>query len=297
MRTRFFEKGQAHREDRLGVPIIAYPLLVGLFLHTASIGFALGARDPAFTTQLYTGNIEQYFEDPRVQQWVSTAIYGNQEDFEAALVSGFDVNARGNRGATPLFFAVKHDSHAGVSRLLVAGADPNITLDNGISILGVAIGAPTVDIARLLLQAGANPNQTSGAAIAVFRTVSGSFEESAIPGDPLIFKLAGWIGRSAGRGAFLHEFIRHGAELNVVDQNGFTPMMVAMHSGNFDYAKQLFEAGACVPMQTRDGEDISTFVERILDDFPDSKMIRSARKVEQSIKSGSFVECPSNLYK
>src|SRR5690606_41222909 len=40
--------------------------------------------------------------------------------------------------------------------------------------------------------------------------------------------------------------VRHGADLNLADPGGVSPLVIALINGNFDIAKRLIEAGADV---------------------------------------------------
>ncbi|MGC3999998.1 MAG: ankyrin repeat domain-containing protein [Anaeromyxobacter sp.] len=78
------------------------------------------------------------------------------------LAQGVPVDARGNNGKTPLYFAVRANSRAGVAVLLEAGASPNVRIESPVWVGGVplvfsaALAGP--EMLELLLQNGANPN-------------------------------------------------------------------------------------------------------------------------------------------
>ncbi len=88
----------------------------------------------------------------------SAAYYGDLEMVQILLDCRADVNARAERGSTPLGFAlsVPHLSDARVVRLLLGhGADPNIQALHGLTSLHHASEKGWIEVARLLIEHGA----------------------------------------------------------------------------------------------------------------------------------------------
>ena len=57
--------------------------------------------------------------------------WGDEKAARALIVAGADVNARGDKGATPLFNAVMGESMAVLTLLLASGADAAVVNDWG----------------------------------------------------------------------------------------------------------------------------------------------------------------------
>ena len=84
---------------------------------------------------------------------------GDVAAITAALEAGADINAE-DRGATPLYFAVRR-GHLAVARLLLErGAEINVGSNYWGDVLTIATGKQRVDLMTLLLAHGANPNST-----------------------------------------------------------------------------------------------------------------------------------------
>ncbi len=103
--------------------------------------------------------MSRYFPDPKVAAFVSDVRNGSARRVKQALADGIDVNAPGNEGFRPVFFAVYPHQDATVLRLLLAaGANPNVRLSNGATPLHMAAQLPTAEHLAALLDAGADPN-------------------------------------------------------------------------------------------------------------------------------------------
>ncbi|KNC49630.1 ankyrin [Thecamonas trahens ATCC 50062] len=81
---------------------------------------------------------------------------------ELLLTNGADVNAKNDRGATPLFLACLEADAAAVQVLLAADADPNIGTARDYYPLFCAAEYEAVPIVGQLIAAGANVNQPNG---------------------------------------------------------------------------------------------------------------------------------------
>ena len=150
------------------------------------------------------------------------------------------MNAEGNEGFRPIFFAVYPRQDATVLRLLLAaGANPNVHLSNGATPLHMAAQLPTADHLAALLDAGADPNA---------------------PGEyncPVVEM----VGKD--RGDMVRLLARHGADLNVVYSTR-TPLISAVMSEEWVKAATLLGAGAdptCKDMHGRDAAAV--FCERL----------------------------------
>ena len=95
------------------------------------------------------------FEDESVRDLARAAGGGNLEKVDRLVDQGVDVNSRGKRGATPLFWAMK--SIRGFEHLLVRGADPNAVFEDGGSILSWAISKKNDKFLELAVANGGTP--------------------------------------------------------------------------------------------------------------------------------------------
>jgi ankyrin repeat protein len=141
----------------------------------------------------------------------------------AALVKqGADPNARGHRGLTLLQFAVfKHARH-GVAALIAAGADPTRADDSGATAIHDAAAVVWPDVLPVLLDTGADPN--------VRNTVTG------------VVPLASAV--LAHRRSQLRQLLADGADPNLADRMGNTPLLVAAEVNAMDDILALLDAGA-----------------------------------------------------
>ena len=80
----------------------------------------------------------------------------NQRLIELFLASGFNLNARGDQGRTPLLVAALQQNWALVGELLKAGANPNVPDDQGVTALMPASMAAQAAPLEQLLKAGAD---------------------------------------------------------------------------------------------------------------------------------------------
>ena len=142
---------------------------------------------------------------------------GNVQPVAACVASGRDVNARDERGDTPLHHAVGNRDTAVVAWLLEAGADAAATNHARETPLHHA-GSGRRSIVVLLLEAGANPNARSHA------------------GTPLHAAAGGYAGSDV-----VTALLEAGAEVNARDGSGATPLHIVR---NAEVINALAAAGA-----------------------------------------------------
>lgn len=107
------------------------------------------------------GTVEESESDRRQREvaegeqgLLSAARKGDMGQVRRAIAAGVNVNARDEKGRTPLHLAT---SHIDVLQLLIAnGADPNASANNGSSPLHMAATYGASEAARALLRAGAD---------------------------------------------------------------------------------------------------------------------------------------------
>lgn len=180
------------------------------------------------------------------------------------LAGGADVNVRPYWNRTALMEAVSR-GHAKIVQLLLAhGADPNARDDAGATPLMYAVPRPflqatTADVVRLLAAAGAdlNARDNAGRTAAMIAGASGNKEIL-----PLLKKLGAQdaqeqlgqmsLGVSAslmrgvrdGNLAQVRLLLAGGADANIVDESGWTPLMHAADSGFAGIVEELLSSGA-----------------------------------------------------
>ena len=196
------------------------------------------------------------------------------DDLEATnllLKAGADVRAVNRYGLTPLHAAAVNGNPALIAALLKAGADPNAALPEGETVLMTAARTGDVEALRVLLDAGARLGAQEGwfgetpliwaaaedhaGAVALLvqrgadvngRSVKQNYRSRRA--GQSILALGDWTplmyaarenALEAGRA-----LVAARADLNLVDPDGATALVIAIINANYDFAKLLLEAGA-----------------------------------------------------
>lgn len=192
----------------------------------------------ASQTKLAFMSLRTMFPDPKLRALAEAAGEGDVAEIDALVAEGVDVNGRGTGNATPLFWAMR--DIRGYRRLLELGADPNVRYDDGGTIIGWAMSKDDSNFLRLALKYGGNPNmELSLGRPALFIAV--------MPGT---LKLE-----------FVDLLVDAGANMNVQDKNGYTPMMVAADVRQFDIVYRMLERGADYRIQSNRGKTLRDIVE------------------------------------
>lgn len=150
-----------------------------------------------------------------------------------ALVGWFTVALAPARSVAPaapaaaeLFVAINSDDPGEVRRLLASGTPPDARDADGTPALVAAARLGLDEIGRTLLDAGADP----GAADSLGRTALHA-----------VVRAHRDVDREA---AFVELLLARGADLEVRDRTGATPLLVAVLAGDRDQAARLLDAGA-----------------------------------------------------
>ena len=181
---------------------------------------------------------------------------------------GAEVNARDNRGWTPLVNAARIGNLEIVKTLIENGADVNVSGAKNWTALLLATRYKHSKIAKILIERGADVN---------VRTVSGwtPLMMVAFGGDVKIAKLLVWKGadvsvkRPDGWTALLQAarkghteivllLIEEGADVNVSGNEGWTSLMLAAYEGNIVMVDGLVDAGADINAKNSKGESVMT---------------------------------------
>jgi len=141
-------------------------------------------------------------------------ITGTPQQVENAIRKGADVNARDNRGNTPLMWAAMDNPSTEVTIVLIkAGADVNATDNSGYTPLMGAAGSNTnPEVITVLIKAGADVNA-----------------RNSMGGTPLVSAMM-----NTSRPVVMTTLLEAGADVNVKEERyGFTPLIVAAASTTY----------------------------------------------------------------
>ncbi len=165
-------------------------------------------------------SLETMFPDEDVRALAKAAGRGQTERVDRLVEQGVDVNARGRRNATPLFWAMR--SVKGFRHLLELGADPDVLFDDGGTVMHWAVVHRNAEFLKLALKYGGNPNLVG-----------------PMDGDTPLFSAMGPDHKDR-----IPILLDAGADMNAQKNNGDTPMMVAAGLGQFDTVYELLQRGA-----------------------------------------------------
>jgi ankyrin repeat protein len=167
---------------------------------------------------------------------------------ELLLAAGADVNVANDLGATPLWLAADNGSAAMVERLLAAGAEPEVRLPEGETPVMTASRTGNVDAVALLVAAGVDVNvaeETRGQTALMWAVAQG---HSGVV-DVLIAHGADVSARSRPRPRMVFADSVNASQYDqgfVWNQGGFTPLLFAARHGHIAAARSLLAAGADV---------------------------------------------------
>ena len=140
------------------------------------------------------------------------ALMGHREAVAALLGRGANVNARDNEGSTPLMFACTSDP-AIAMMILEHGADPRPASDDGITALHIAAGSHSM------------------AHVIRYMIARGAIQKADDEGDTPL--------HSAATPEIVEILIAAGADPNQQNNEGLTPIMVALEQGDPEVALSL----------------------------------------------------------
>ncbi|WP_265025380.1 ankyrin repeat domain-containing protein [Wolbachia endosymbiont (group B) of Pammene fasciana] len=155
---------------------------------------------------------------------------GDANQVADLINKGDDVNARDNRGNTPLHLAVLADKLQVVEKLIEGGADVNAKNNHGATPLHWAALNQNVNIVEKLIEKGANVN-----------------EKNKYDNVPLHY--------AAGYGSLsvIEKLIEKGADINAKSSNGDTPLHLATKNSHLDVLEKLIKEGANVNERNKYG--------------------------------------------
>jgi len=151
------------------------------------------------------------------------AMHGKQELVELLLAHGAEVNAKNHQGCTALVWAVEYEHSEVVQALLEAGADVTATNALGRCVLGSALKSEHRLIIELLL---AKIKQAT-------QHLKLSLHQAATEGQLDIFK----------------QHIESGMDIDMRDEAGHSPLLLATQHGRISIIKYLLKRSADVTSQ------------------------------------------------
>ena len=187
-------------------------------------------------------DLETMFPDPQLRALAKAAGRGDIRTIDRLISQGVNVNARGHRNATPLFWAMKN--RRGFESLLERGADPNVVFDDGGSVLHWLAKSKNATLLKLALQFGGDPNLKAS-------TMNGS----------VIFETFG-LDINEGIPEAMKLLIENGADVNLKNEKGVTVVNMAALTNRFDVVIYLLEQGADPSLQMTSGSDLTSIIER-----------------------------------
>jgi ankyrin repeat protein len=156
---------------------------------------------------------------------------GAEEEMQALVLKGANINAANDKGVTPLMKAAD-ERLAGIAKVLIErGASVDARDHAGHTALMFAAGSDARGIVDALLAAGAQVNAKNDNG-----------------GTALI-----WAAR-AGATDIAERLAARGAELNAATRTGMTALMVAAEEGNSDTVRTLLARGADPARTNQDGQ-------------------------------------------
>ncbi len=163
------------------------------------------------------------FHDPHVAALAQAAVDGDVSRLQELVSDGVDLDTRGERGVTPLAWAMLHQSPDGFAALLDAGADPATPAVGDDPVILMAAMADDPTYLKILLAHGVDVNKPRGRS---HRT-------------PLMAALM-----NDHTDAPFRQLLKAGADPDVTDKTGNTALHVAAEAGDYARVLALLNAGA-----------------------------------------------------
>lgn len=204
-------------------------------------------RVSAFWKSLDNTNPEvcrMFIEDGIDKRIISNAFWESLEKNKPEIckilsASGIDINARNNKGKTPLIIACEKKYTDIVAVLIDAGAEANIKDEKG---------------ETLLQKECSKNNANSDTEKIIYELIRGGADAESInsKGESLLFVTCSK--NKLGTINVINGLIKGGANVNAKNSNGETPLMIACLIDNMGVINTLIKAGADVNAQNVRGE-------------------------------------------
>ncbi|XP_060065720.1 ankyrin repeat, PH and SEC7 domain containing protein secG-like [Ylistrum balloti] len=194
------------------------------------------------------------------------------------LAAGADVNARTTQGLTPLITASLSNRQENAMALIEYGANVNYSDDdNGLTPVNAAITAGADLTLRVLLAAGADPNALTrrrehplltaaslGNPLCVRHLLeAGANIDARTPKDATVLHRCQRIKYGEARDGVVHALIEGGAQLNVYNNEGYTPLhncvfQTTLDNFSLSTLKLMIMAGARVDLGKQSNKKIGS---------------------------------------
>ncbi|WP_371185449.1 ankyrin repeat domain-containing protein [Thalassotalea maritima] len=175
-------------------------------------------------TVLIYMDLETMFPDDSIRMLARAAGKGDINKVRTLVKSGVDVNGKGSRNATPLFWAMRNTK--GFKTLLELGANPNIIYGDGSTVFHWLTRRNDITKLKLALAYGSNPNI-----------------KASLFSEPAFFETV-QVGKNKGASETFYFLISNGADIEATNENGQTLLLVAATLARYDYVIELLKLGA-----------------------------------------------------
>lgn len=204
-------------------------------------------REDLSTKVLIHMDIETMFPDHNLRELARAAANGNIGKIDQLLAQGLNVNTKGTRNATVLFWALRNPD--GFEYLLNRGADPNVVFDDGGSVMHWVARQENCNMLNTALLHGGDPNLRAGlfGGSPIFETVTAG-KNTIIPNC-------------------LKLLLSKGADINLRDEQGKSVLLLSADLARFDIALYLLENGANPSLKDNKGRSIRDFLNSYGDAF------------------------------
>lgn len=222
--------------------------------------------------------------------------YGHLEIVKYLIELGVDINLKAQlelkfdknigeyySGFPPLLYAARQNHPEVVEYMLQHGADPNLVRDHGGSPMLLAADRGHTEVIKHLLKYEGDPNLCCdhGTTPIILAAQDGHIDTviALIEGEAFINKqkneIEGKISAllaASKRGHILCVkcLVENGADIDLCDTKGSTPLLVALQNNRYDLAKYLYEKGADINATNIEGESPNQLAKSLnLDIFSD----------------------------
>lgn len=185
---------------------------------------------------------------------------------------GANVNAVSQDAKSPLLMALRlPNAMPVVQALLAKGANVNQADKDGLTPLMVAGFSGKLDLVQMLIAKGADPKAKTKEGMTYLKAlilsanlaaVRWALEQGIAVNDPKEFGL--FMPAMNGDLALMRLLLDQGATPNPIDEDGFTPLMIAVitEDSSLEVVKLLLEKGADPKVKTKEGWTAMTFARR-----------------------------------
>jgi ankyrin repeat protein len=177
---------------------------------------AARSANQKFVTRM---SLSDAFDNADVRALAEAASKGKVEQVTQLIDQGVNINHQGTLHVTPLYWGLRN--HKGFCALLEHGADPNVVFGDGSSVLLWATIKKDKRFLRTVLHYGGDPDLGEGAG-AAFNTPM----EAAVMKNDL---------------EAVDILLTAGANINVTNRLGGTPVESAIYIGRYKLAKELLK--------------------------------------------------------